>query len=556
MISPAKQVFKCFVCNTGGNAIRFVQLYEKKSYVEAAIKIAHTVNFKHEFFERPVYERKVDAKIEPLVKAINDLTAYYQYNLLTKDGAHAKSYLTKRGLNEFDFQKYKIGFAPVDGRATIKFLQGKGHTLKTLEDIGILGGNLNDPYDLNEGRVIFALNNPNGQTVGFSARTLTKGENIPKYINSRETKLFIKSNTLYNYHLAKDLMAVQYVYLVEGFLDVIALDKAGIQSSLALMGTAFTKEQVALLKLLNKEVRVLLDSDIPGQMATLSVSKDLMAADIPFVLVKPNEEGLDPDDLLKKYGKEHLIAAINTFISKEDYIFNYYKSQNKRDDIEANKKFVNDIMYEVILNLRSRLEVSAFIERLSDASGFNGIVLTNMYERLRKNKETKESAIRVVETKLPLRQTLNKVTQAERFIIYQMLVYPEAREFFNTNVKVFTHEIHRYIANYIKEFAPNDEVNYASLLNDVNVRFSSDEAKIDEYTRELLEIEVEAEGVKYDQNILQDALMTLQYERELKLLEKDHEVALLNASTDAEYAAEKIKHLNKKRALLKKYERK
>ena len=555
MISPTKGVFKCFVCNTGGNAIRFVQLYEKKSYFEAARKVAETINFKSEFFAKPIMVSKTDNQLAPLVRAINDLTAYYEYTLLTPEGVAAKEYLQKRGLNDTYIKKYRIGYAPQDGQATILFLQNKGHTLKTLQDIGVLSGDLDRPYDKNQSRIIFPLTNTEGQIVGFSARTMSREKDVPKYVNSPETKLFIKSNTLYNYHYAKDLMAIQYLYVVEGFLDVIALDRAGIKSAVALMGTAFTHEQVTLLKRLNKEIRIWLDSDIPGQMATLSVVKDLMAADIKFQIIKPNEERLDPDDYLKKHGEEALQKLSTTFISREDYIFNYYMATNKRDDIEANKKFVNDVMDDVIVKLNSRLEVSAFIDRLSEASGFNGVVLHKMYESKLKSIENKDRAQRIVETRLPLKQVLNKVTQAERYILYQMIVYPEARAFFDEKVKIFTHEIHRYIANYLKEYASSETFNYAMLLNDVNTRFA-DEHKISEYTNELLDIEQDLDKVKYDEAILNDSLKILLYERELKLLEKEHENALLKASDDELFLAEKKRFLEKKQKLIKKYERK
>ncbi len=554
-ISPSKQIFNCFVCNTGGNAISFVKLYEKKSYYEAAKKIADSINFKHEFFDRAVVKRQVDTSLTPLYNAINDLTSYYEYILLTAEGAKAKDYLHKRGLDDALIKKYKIGYAPENGQETIKFLQAKGHSLKTLEDIGVLSGQLDRAYDKNQGRIMFALNNKDGATVGYSARTLSKDKNVPKYINSPETKLFIKSNTLYNYHNAKDIMNVQYVYLVEGFLDVIALDRAGIKSVVALMGTAFTKEQVSLLRTLNKEVRILLDSDLAGQMAALSVIKMLTAAQINVKIVRPNDENLDPDDLLQKYGSAKLIEVCNTFISNEDFIFNYYKAHNKRDDIASNKKFVNDIMHEIILNLRSQLEVSAFIDRLSAASGFNTIVLTKLYEDLRKRKRAQDHAVTVVKQRLPVRQTLNKVAQAERFIVYQMLVFPEARTFFANNVKVFTHEIHKYIASYLEEFNPVARINYAELLNDVQLRFQ-DEDKVAEYTKELLKIEPALDTIKYDPDILKDSVRVLNYERELKLLKRAEEDALLKAKDSDAYAIVKAEYVELQRQLAQKYKRK
>lgn len=555
MISPAKQIFKCFVCNTGGNAINFVQYYEKKTYYEAAQRVANMVNFKHDYFTKREHTVSRDKSIDPLIHCLNDLTAYYQYTLMTEEGKAAKEYLNGRGLSEAMLQKYKVGFAAHDGEATIKFLQSKGHTLKTIEDIGILGGNLESPYDLNHGRIIFPLNNKDGQIVAYSARILPGVKDAPKYINTRETKLFVKKDTLYNYHHAHEIVAAKHVYLVEGFMDVMALDRVAEKSAVALMGTAFTRDQVALLRELNKEVRVYLDSDTAGQMATLSVIKALLSAGISFQIVRPHEKGFDPDEILEKEGKDALKSALNNFIPRDDFIFNYYLSATNLDDIESTKMFVNAIMNEIILSLNSRLEVSAMIERLSAASGFNSLVLTEMYESLRRKKAHQSEALATVKHKLPLRQTLNKVTQAERFIVYQMLFYPEARKFFDNNVRVFTHEVHRYIANYINEFKPKEAVNYALLLNDVQTRFS-DAEQINAYTEELLEIEEGAKDVKYDENILNDAAKTLNYERELALLEHKQAQELLRAEGDEAYALLKVKHLQAKKALMRKYGKK
>ncbi len=555
VISPEKQIFNCFVCHTGGNAIRFVSLYEKINYFEAGRKVASLVNYKDEVFTRLVPKKEVDHTLVPLIKAINDLTAYYEFNLMTNEGASAKTYLEKRGISEEEQKRFKIGYAPSNGRATIEFLRSKGHNVKTLTDIGVLSGDLEAPYDRNQGRVMFALQNSEGQVVGFSARTLSNDKSVAKYINSPDTPLFNKSTILYNYHFAKDLMIVPYVYVVEGFLDVIALSRAGISSSVALMGTAFTKEQLMLLKKLNKEVRLLLDSDTPGQMATNGIIKQLMSANLNFKIVKPNEENLDPDDLLRKYGKDVLNEQVNTFISREDYIFNFYLKAESGEDIESRKKLAHEIISEVIINLRSRLEVSAFLDKLSSATGFNVYVLTEMYEDLRKKKAANEKALKVVKTRLPLKKTLNRITQAERLIIYQMLHFPEARTFFAEKVKVFSDDIHRYLANYIKEYSGEEPVTYADLLNDVQMRFN-DETQINEYTETLLGIEEEAEKAVLDFALLDDASQIILYERELKSLNRNEEKALLSAVGDEAYTAVKISFIEQRKELRKKYKRK
>lgn len=555
MISPSKKIFKCFVCNTGGNAIHFVQHFEKINYFDAARKVASLTNFNNDLLLRKTYVKPVNKTLEPLINAINDLSAYYHFILMSSEGEEARKYLEGRFLENAHFQKYLIGYAPQDGQATIKFLTDKGHSLKTLENIGILAGSLTNPLDKNRGRIMFALKDNEGQVVGFSARKFLKNDDGPKYINSPETKLFNKSKVLYNYDFVKkNLGLVKYVYLVEGFIDVIAFDRIGIYSSLALMGTAFNKEHGALLRLLNKEVRIYLDSDEAGQSATLQVMKVLDDLDVSYRLVRPSETKLDPDDLLNKFGPAKLKEISEDLIDKTEFTFSYLAGSGKLTTLEAKKAAVTQMM-PLLLAIKSRLELDLYIQKLSSATGFSETIILDMYKKEKAQQDRVTAAEKTIKQHLPLKKTLSALKQAERHIVRQMLLFPEAINYFNQNLRVFSDEVHRYIASYLKTYGNDEEkIDYAALLGEVSMSIS-DEAKKDMYIEELLQIESELENVKYDENILAESVNKIMLERELEICKRKYEEEKEQAVTEVERAKLSISYNEKRRALLKKYKR-
>ena len=264
VVSPEKQFFKCFVCGTSGTAISFVQKYEHISYGEAIKKVADIVNYHPEGLESIAKPKKVDERKESLLKCLYDLNLYYQFALNTPEGKEGLDYFESRKLDASLRSKYKLGYAFKDGKSTISFLQKKGHSIKTIEDTGVAKMISSGVYaDMNEGRVVFPICDIDGNVIGFSARRLTN-DDTPKYMNTPETYLFHKTNNLYNIHIAKDAAKLKgYLYVCEGFMDVYALSKIGIDAAVAIMGTALTNEHIQILRSLNAEIRLCLDGDGP-----------------------------------------------------------------------------------------------------------------------------------------------------------------------------------------------------------------------------------------------------------------------------------------------------
>ena len=295
-INKEKQTYHCYVCNHGGDVFSFVSDYEKISFADAVKRVCEIIGFDDPRLHKNEPIKPVDVNIQKLYDCINELQKFYEYGLTTEEGKIARDYLSKRQLSDEQVKKFSLGYALNDGKLTVSYLQQKGFSLKNIEDIGIALARANGTADSNAGRLIFPIKDHNGQVIGFSARKMTSGDDAAKYINSPDTKLFHKTNVLYNYHIAKQSAKHDgFIYVLEGFMDVFALDTIGITSAVAIMGTKLTENHIAMLRRLNVEIRLCLDGDKPGQEAMMGIMATLDKAGLPYRLVSQPGELRDPD---------------------------------------------------------------------------------------------------------------------------------------------------------------------------------------------------------------------------------------------------------------------
>ena len=467
-VSPDKQIFKCFVCGTSGNAIGFVMKYEHLSFKEAMKKVAEICGYSDPRLEGITEAKVIDPKRGPLVKCLHDLTVYYQYALNSPEGKVGLDYFNNRHLDANLRNKFQLGYAFKDGKATCRFLQEKGHSLKTIEDIGI-ASNINGTYsDRNQGRAIFPIMDSNGEVVGYSARRLGDGPEA-KYVNSPETYLFHKSNILYNYHNAKEKAhIVGYVYVLEGFMDVYALYRIGIESCVAIMGTALSAEHIRLLRALNCEIRLCLDGDLPGQKAMMEISKNLVDNGLKVRIVDNQNSSKDPDEILNSDGDMALNAYLNNLISRVDFILNYYKNTNPLQTTEQKTKLIQEFI-PVLLSIRSQLELDRYLNKLSAITGYEPESIKTILRKARNKPVNADFKDAILEMH-PERKVLRKLGIAERELLYQMLQNRSAVAYYEAKVGGFYDETYRMIANFLieyakehQEFVPRDLI--ASLEN-------------------------------------------------------------------------------------------
>ena len=451
-INPEKQIFKCFVCGTGGTAISFVQKYEHISFFEAMKKVAEMSGFHDPRLETVTKVKKVDESKTPLYKCLHDLTLYYQYALNTPEGKAGFDYFEERHLDASMRDKYLLGYAFVDGKATCEFLQSKGHSLKTIEDTGIASMSGGQYVDKNQGRVIFPICDADGNVIGYSARRIKDGPEA-KYVNSPETKLFHKSSVLYNYHIAKEKARINnFIYVCEGFMDVFALAKIGIDSAVAIMGTALTSEHITMLRNLNVEIRLCLDGDLPGQTAMMKASKALAEAGLPHRIVDNQNSSKDPDEILNQDGPEALRSYLNNLVGRVDFTLNYYKNSNPLKTNEQKKELIKHFI-PTLLSLKSSLDLDNYLRKLASVTGYDVESLRQLVEKARNHKKVDEDPTVAMRDFHPERKALRKLELAERELLYQMMNNPSAVVFYERNLSGFYDEVYRQIANFIIDYA-------------------------------------------------------------------------------------------------------
>ena len=452
-ISPEKQMFKCFVCGTGGDAISFVSKYLHISYGEAMRKVAEIIGYHDPRLEKAVSSRPVDEKKTALLKCLKDLTLYYSYALSTSEGKEGLEYFENRKLDASIRDFYHLGYAPKDGKATIEFLQSRGHTLKTIQDTGVAIPVSGSYSDRSQGRVVFPIFDVDGNVIGYSARKIRESDEA-KYVNSPETYLFHKSDILYNYHIAKEQAKIKgHIYVLEGFMDVYALHKIGMDNAVAIMGTALTQEHIALLRQLNVEIRLCLDGDLPGQTAMMKICKVLVDSGLKVVVVDNQGSSKDPDEILNSDGPEALRVYLNKLLSRVDFVLNYYKNSNPLQTAEQKKKLIAEFL-PVLLRIKSQLDFDNYIHKLADITGYNYDSIRELVIKARQKGDG--DVDRVISNFHPERKVLKRLQMAERELLYQMLNNSEAVVFYEHNVGGFYDEMYRAIANFIIEYVINN----------------------------------------------------------------------------------------------------
>lgn len=518
VVSPEKQIFRCFVCGTSGNAISFVMKYLKIPYMEALRKVAELSDFHDPRLEGLVKAKPVDPKRDPLIKCLKDLTLFYEFALNTDEGQTGLKYFEDRHLDAEIRQKFHLGYALKDGKGTCKFLQEKGHSLKTIEDIGIASIINGDSSDRNAGRVIFPICNADGEVVGFSARRLVESQES-KYINSPETYVFNKRTILYNYHIAKDkARTLGYIYVVEGFMDIFALSKIGIDAAVATMGTALTKEHIDLLKRLNVEVRLCLDGDLPGQSAMMEISKSLMAANVSFRVVDNQGSSKDPDEILNTEGAEALRTYLNKLISRIDFSLSYFGKTNPLRTVEQKKQLIKEFI-PILLATKSELELDSYITKLSKITGFEPESIRKLLIRVKTSSKENEEIEKTIQDYHPERKILRKLETAEREMLYQMLHHKEAIEFYEKKTNGFYDDVYRKIADFLMDYAQNhDEISPNEMISSME---ASGYDNSDKLVNDVTELYMESTHPhNADEKLLNNLLATMNQER-TKIFEDD-----------------------------------
>jgi len=298
VVSPSKQIYHCFGCGVGGDAIKFVMELEKLSYPEAIEKLASMFNFSLNY-------TKGSSDYSDAKRILEAIQRWYVKNL--EHNETAKAYLRDRGISQNSIERFGIGYVP-DGRSVMRFLDSASLPRPQAVEAGIIAqGEDGGYYARLVERITFPIFSPNGAAVGFGGRTIT---NHPaKYINSPQTKLFNKSRLLYGYNLAKESIYKNKKLIVcEGYLDVVMFHQAGFTEAVATLGTALTSEHLPLLRKGEPKIILAYDGDKAGVGAALKAAQMLAHANFDGgVVLFP--DGQDPADLIAN-GQSEAVAKL------------------------------------------------------------------------------------------------------------------------------------------------------------------------------------------------------------------------------------------------------
>ena len=322
-VSQQKQFFKCFGCGASGNVIGFLMRYEGLSYPEAIRKLAESIGMTVPEAPREREQRTRVRSLTDMMKAASD---YYCASLRTN--TRTIEYLKRRGITGETAARFALGYSP-DSWQPLKDVFGEQYASKDLEEEGGCGlviHNGDKRYDRFRGRLMFPIRNPRGQVIAFGARTLN-GDEHPKYLNSPETALYHKSREIYGlYEASASIREKHRAIVCEGYMDVISMHQAGIDTAVCACGTALTPEQVRLISEYADEVILSYDSDEAGQKATLR-SLELFRNSPVKVGVLQIPGAKDPDEYIKKYGAERFKALLDGVGNALDFRLGRLRSQ-------------------------------------------------------------------------------------------------------------------------------------------------------------------------------------------------------------------------------------
>ena len=286
-ISQSKQIFHCFACKAGGDAIKFVMDYEKLNYVEAIEKIAQISNFSLEYTSERNFAPKENKHI------LENVNAFYRSAFYKND--EAVRYIYSRGINDAMIERFELGWAG-DSAQTIRLLENEKIEPSEALEVGIVKQNERGIYASFISRITFPIYNHTGRLVGFGGRTISN--NPAKYVNSPQSAVFDKSKLLYGYHLAKQkIFEKKQIIITEGYLDVIMLHFAGFTNAVAVLGTALTEKHLPLLKRDDISVVLCFDGDAAGINAAIKSSHLLSLNEIDGSVVII-AGGADPADMV------------------------------------------------------------------------------------------------------------------------------------------------------------------------------------------------------------------------------------------------------------------
>jgi len=499
-VSSDKQIFHCFGCGEGGNVFSFLMKMEGLAFTEAVQKLGERNGIAVAEYTSGQGQQEDISDDTVIMQQAHELLKKYYHHLLvnTEEGNEALSYLLKRGITKEMIEKFEIGYASPAWDAATKILQKRGLSLSSMEQAGLLIRSEKDGshYDRFRGRVMFPIYTLQGKVIAFSGRAL--GDDTPKYLNSPETPIFHKSKLLYNFHQARPFIRKRgQVVLFEGYADVLAAVKSGVEEAVATMGTALTEEQAKLLRRNVETVVLCYDGDKAGREATMKAGQLLLQVGCQ-VKVTSLPDKLDPDEYVQQYGTTAFENLVKSSISFVGFKINHLRLGKNLQDESGKEEYVKSVLKELSL-LQDAMQAESYLKSLSQEFSYSMETLLNQLHQYRKEQKVQQKQVKQVSKPSQIVQAKPKLTgfeRAEREIIYHMLQSPEVAVRMESHIEDFHTEEHKGIlyelyAYYEKGNEPSVGT-FLSWLSDEKLKniitdISTDEFINPEYTEEVLQ---------------------------------------------------------------------
>ena len=383
-VSPSKQIFKCFSTGKGGDAIEFLREVDSMTYIEA-------IKFLGEKYGVEINESEQDYNTnnekESLMIILNKSKDFYIDNLHSDEGKSiALSYLEHRNVSREMIEKFEIGYSLDQWNSLLNYLTKNQFNEDQIQKAGLILEKNDKKYDRFRNRLIFPIHNISGKVIAFGARIISEKKNQPKYVNSPETPLYVKSNVLYGLYQAKNIIRKNdNCILVEGYTDVISLFQIGIENVVSSSGTSLTINQIKLISRYTKNITILFDGDKAGINASLR-GMDLILENNLNVKIVSFPEGEDPDSYSKAVGKDKFLDYVN---SKETNLITFkvdLLNSNYKNDPVKKSEMIFDIV-KSISKIPNSIKRSVFIKEASNSLDISEQALITEMNKLLMNSE-------------------------------------------------------------------------------------------------------------------------------------------------------------------------
>ncbi len=335
-VNEEKRLFYCFGCHTGGSVITFLMRQEGVDFTEAVRTLARRYGI-----ELKEYGTARDRQRESLLRALALSEHFYHEMLKAREGRRARQYLKGRGIGEEAIERFRIGYAPAGAERLCRYLEKNGMSPTILERTGFIKKKNGRHYPIFVNRIIFPIRDVRGRTVGFGGRVMDDGE--PKYLNSSDSELFRKGSILYGLGEAKEsIRKNKRVFVVEGYFDLITLHMAGLEETVATMGTALTQNHIRTLRTYTTSIYTLFDGDEAGCRAAIRGLATFIDEDvIPRVVLI---DGTDPDEFVRKHGVQRLLEKAESGMELFEFFLAETEKRFRLDAADGKAQYLKEVM--------------------------------------------------------------------------------------------------------------------------------------------------------------------------------------------------------------------